>query len=143
MKPKTLRAHDGSPLLIREHSAVHRLLQPHVKRLEQEVFWCIPVNILSVGISLEVVAKGTACSVEVHPRDVFRAAVRCNASGIVVAHNHPSESVEISNEDVELTKRLVAIGKLLGIPVMDHVIVTVHTSRSLREHLPTIWGPSF
>lgn len=68
-----------------------------------------------------------------NPPDVFRAAVRLNAGGIIVAHNHPSGNPEPSGEDVELKVRLYKAGKLIGIDVLDHLIVAKHGYPYLRE----------
>ena len=78
-------------------------------------------------------SKGTLSSCLVHPRDVFRVAVRLNAGGVIVAHNHPSGNPEPSGGDVELTVRLYKAGKLIGIDVLDHLIVAKHGYLSLRE----------
>jgi DNA repair protein RadC len=69
----------------------------------------------------------------VHPREVFEPAVRNLAAGIILAHNHPSGCLEPSDEDLSLTKRLVQAGKLLGIEVLDHVIVTKEAFVSLKQ----------
>ena len=82
--------------------------------------------------------KGTAHSVEIHPRDVFRRAIRSNAAGIALAHNHPSGDPTPSPEDLELTRRLVECGRLLGIPVVDHVVMTRNKFRSLAELYPAL-----
>jgi DNA repair protein RadC len=75
--------------------------------------------------------------VEVHPRDIFRPAIARNASAVLVAHNHPSGDVKPSEQDLALTKRLVEAGRLLGIPVLDHLIITKtdFASLSMRGQL--------
>ncbi len=69
----------------------------------------------------------------VHPREVFSKAIINNASHIIVAHNHPSGDSTPSNDDINTTKRLIEAGKLLGISVIDHIIVTKNTYSSLVE----------
>lgn len=81
-----------------------------------------------------VVAIGSVHGVEVHPREVFRVAIERSAAGIVVAHNHPSGDPSPSADDTVLTARLRSIGELLGIPVVDHVIVTAASFYSFAEH---------
>lgn len=79
---------------------------------------------------------GLACSI-VEPRQVFKAAVLANAATIVVAHNHPSGSPTPSREDIRITKQLVEAGKILGIPVHDHLIIAEGSDEgftSLAEH---------
>jgi DNA repair protein RadC len=80
-----------------------------------------------------VAAVGTANGVAVHPRDVFREAVRRNACALVVAHNHPSGDSTPSGDDLALTTRLAEAAKLLEIKLLDHVIVTHGGLRSLAE----------
>lgn len=69
----------------------------------------------------------------VHPREVFIKAITQGASHVVIAHNHPSGDPTPSDEDVETTKRLIEAGKILGISVADHIVITRNDYRSLRE----------
>lgn len=81
-------------------------------------------------IDSATVHRGSISQVDVHPREVFAGAIRCGAHSLIVAHNHPSGHQDPSQSDIDLTRRLVDAGHLVGIPVLDHVIVTVlgHTS---------------
>ncbi len=72
----------------------------------------------------EVISIGTVNSNMIHPREVFRAAIECNAAALILAHNHPSGEAVASAEDVAITAQLVEAGKILGITVLDHVIIT-------------------
>jgi DNA repair protein RadC len=81
----------------------------------------------------ETVSIGTLNYNLVHPREVFEPAVKYLAAGIIVAHNHPSGCLEPSDEDLSLTKRLSQAGKLLGIEVLDHVIVTKDAFTSFKQ----------
>ena len=69
----------------------------------------------------------------VHPREVMKSAILSNAASIIVGHNHPSGKAEPSKEDIEVTKRLVEAGKIIGIDVLDHIIVGDDTFTSLKE----------
>lgn len=80
-----------------------------------------------------IAAIGTMTSVEAHPSDVFRAAIAANAAGVVVLHNHPVGDPEPSDADISVTQRLLAAGMALGIPVLDHVVVTADNYVSIRE----------
>jgi DNA repair protein RadC len=84
-------------------------------------------------LGFEIVAIGCATSVEVHPRETFRAAILAGAAAIVIAHNHPSGDPTPSDADRVLTKRMRDAGELLGIPVLDHVVVTDHSYTSFAE----------
>jgi DNA repair protein RadC len=79
------------------------------------------------------VSIGTLGAALVHPRDVFREAIRRNVAAVVLVHNHPSGDPEPSRDDIELTRRLSSVGKLVGIEVIDHVIVAKDGYVSLRE----------
>ena len=68
-----------------------------------------------------------------HPREVFEPAITHLAAQIIIAHNHPSGNPEPSEEDIEITKRLFEAGKILGIEVLDHVIVTKDSFHSFKE----------
>ncbi|HJU12800.1 MAG TPA: DNA repair protein RadC [Candidatus Binataceae bacterium] len=85
-------------------------------------------------VGKEIVSIGTLNSSLIHPRECFRAAIRKSCNAIIVAHNHPSGSIEPSAEDRSVTNRLTQAGTLLGIEVLDHVIVTAHAHFSFREH---------
>ena len=75
-------------------------------------------------IKREIVSVGSLNANLVHPREVFEPAVRHLAAQIVLAHNHPSGDPEPSEDDLEITKRLVETGEILGIKVVDHIIIT-------------------
>jgi len=84
-------------------------------------------------IKKEIISIGTINSSLVHPREVFEPAVKNLASQIIIAHNHPSGESQPSNEDLQITKRLIEAGKILGIEIIDHVIVTRNNFFSFRE----------
>jgi DNA repair protein RadC len=73
--------------------------------------------------ALNTVSVGTLNSSLVHPREVFKAAILANSNAIILTHNHPSGDPTPSREDLEVTKRLVEAGKIMGIEVIDHVVV--------------------
>lgn len=85
-------------------------------------------------IRRETVSVGTLNANLVHPREVFEAAILHAAAHVVVAHNHPSGNPEPSEEDKKVTARLVEAGKILGIAVLDHIIVTRSGYYSLKAH---------
>jgi len=74
-------------------------------------------------ISYEIVTRGILDASLIHPREVFRGAILANAAGIILAHNHPSGDPTPSGEDRSVTRQLSKAGKIIGIPVLDHVIV--------------------
>lgn len=91
---------------------------------EREMFWVLPLDAKKRPLSdAQLLSIGTVNGVGVHPRDVFAIAVRWNASAIVVAHNHPSGSLKPSKMDDELTRGLYDAGKMMGIPLVDHIVL--------------------
>lgn len=91
---------------------------------ERECFGAVLLDARQRVIAAVIVHVGTLASVEAHPREVFASAVRASAHSIVLYHNHPSGSVEPSAADIELTARMVSVGRVLGIPVVDHLVVS-------------------
>ena len=81
-----------------------------------------------------LVTKGLVNRTIVHPREVFRYAIKDNACAIIVSHNHPSGNLAPSPEDLEITRRLSDAGDILGISLLDHVIISRKGSYSLMEH---------
>ncbi len=84
-------------------------------------------------VKREIISVGTLNASIVHPREVYEPAIQHSAAHVIVAHNHPSGDPEPSDEDRALTERLVEAGKILGIELLDHVIVTSTGHRSFKE----------
>ncbi len=120
---------------VRSPSRVLRLLEDEVRGSEQERFFVLLLDGKHALRRIELVSLGTLTTSLVHPREVFRPAVRAAAAAVVCAHNHPSGDPEPSAEDVEVTRRLLDAGKLLGIPVLDHVVLGDGRFVSLRERM--------
>jgi len=110
-------------------------MQPHAEREEIEVFWILALDAQSrvTFDSPIVITRGILNSSLVHPREVFRAAIVSGAAGIIVVHNHPSGDPKPSADDRAVTQQLVAAGRLLDLPVYDHVIIGRSTYASFAE----------
>ncbi len=105
-------------------AAAYSLFAPLALAEEQETFFVLPVDPKRRPMSDPIrLARGTADYTEPHPRDVFREAIRWGAHSLFVAHNHPSGDPEPSEEDLELTRQLVAVGRLHAIPLLDHLVL--------------------
>ena len=76
---------------------------------------------------------GTLNANLVHPREIFQEALKQNAASVILVHNHPSGDAEPSQDDLEITKRIVEAGKIMGIDVLDHVIITKNKTFSFKE----------
>ncbi|MFA6435391.1 MAG: DNA repair protein RadC [Elusimicrobiales bacterium] len=104
-----------------------------IRENKKEHFITFYLDTRNQEIKRDIVSIGTLNYNLVHPREVFEPAVRNLAAGIILAHNHPSGCLEPSDEDLSLTRRLVQAGKLLGIEVLDHVIVTREAFASFKQ----------
>jgi DNA repair protein RadC len=98
-----------------------------------ERFGIFTLNTKNKIIGVHVLFKGTLNASVVHPREVFQAALLNNAASIICWHNHPSGDPTPSREDIDVTKRLVECGKLIGIDLLDHIIMGDPTFVSLKE----------
>jgi DNA repair protein RadC len=84
-------------------------------------------------LSCEVISSGTSTETLVHPREVFAVAMRAGATRLIVAHNHPSSDTRASKDDIKLTEQLLAASKVMGIPILDHLIVSHGKNTSMRS----------
>jgi len=105
----------------------------HIRDKRQEYFVCLSLSGANEIIENRVVTVGLLDSSQVHPREVFADPIADRAASVILAHNHPSGILEASAEDIALTRRLVQAGKLLGIPVLDHVIVAHEGYVSMKQ----------
>jgi DNA repair protein RadC len=122
----------GRPM-ISSPADVDRLLRGRIANLDRENFVVVLLNTKNEVIGTPLISVGTLSASLVHPREVFKPAIRASAASVVLAHNHPSGKVELSREDREVTRRLVESAKILGIEVLDHVIVG-DGYYSMKEH---------
>lgn len=104
-----------------------------IGEVDEERFVAIPLDVRNRPLGAQLVSKGSPDTCSVDPRCVFRAAIVMGASAVIVAHNHPSGFATSSAEDLALTKRLVKAGEILGLPLLDHLILTDSGHLSLRE----------
>lgn len=88
---------------------------------EKVVLCCL--NNKNAPICINIVSIGTLNASLVHPREIFKTAILCNAASIILFHNHPSGQTEASSEDIDITKRIKEAGVLMGIELIDHIII--------------------
>ncbi len=103
-----------------------------IRASKREHFIVFYLDARNQEIQKEIISIGTLNASLVHPREVFESAVRNCAAQILLAHNHPSGATEPSDEDIEITNRLQEAGKIMGIEIVDHVIVSSHSYLSLK-----------
>ena len=99
---------------------------------EREHFWVIILNTRNRIRFVELVSLGTINSSLVHPREVYRRAIKGGASALIIGHSHPSGDCEPSEDDITLTRRLMDAGKIIGIEILDHIIIG-NTTLSFKE----------
>ncbi len=104
-----------------------------IRSLRKEHFVSVFLNARNQMICRETVSVGTLSASLVHPREVFAPAVGSSAASVILAHNHPSGDVTPSREDIELTRRMVQAGDIMGIEVLDHIIVAAERFLSMKE----------
>jgi len=116
-------------------SLVHAVAAPILRGLDREEFHVLLLDARHRLMRTAHVSTGTLSTSLVHPREVFAPALRESAAAIVVVHNHPSGDPEPSAQDVEVTRRLVQVGVMVGVPLLDHVVIGGDRWVSLRERL--------
>jgi len=109
------------------------LLMNAMRYLDREHFRVLLLNTKNHVLKNCLVSIGALNSSLVHPREVFKQAIKNSAAAVILCHNHPSGDPSPSNEDIEITKRLIEAGKIIGIEVLDHIITGAGIFLSLKE----------
>jgi len=122
-----------SKIKINEPSTIANLYMDEMRYLQKEHFRVVLLDTKNQIIVTEEISIGTLNASIVHPRDVFRAAIKRNANSIILIHNHPSGDPTPSNEDINITIRLLEAGNLIGIKVLDHIIIGDNKYISFKE----------
>jgi len=130
---RRLSVQGAPPRSIRSPEDVRSLLLERLRHEEREHFFTVLLNTKNHCLGIEEVSVGSLNSSIVHPREVFRAAIKRSAAALIIAHNHPSGDCTPSREDMEVTRRLTEAGRLLGIDVLDHVIFGDGVILSFKE----------
>ena len=124
---RSLKINDSS--LPTVHSIKDVLLQvSYLREKTREHLMAIYLNARNELLFRKHVFTGTLNASLIHPREIFNEALKQNAASVILAHNHPSGDAEPSQDDLEITKRLIEAGKIIGIDVLDHIIITKNKS---------------
>jgi DNA repair protein RadC len=126
--------HTSGFTTIRNAKDVYEYLQD-MRNLPKEHLRGLYLNGHNRIIKDEVISIGTINANMIHPREVFRPAIEHNAVALIIAHNHPSGEAKPSDEDINITRELIRAGKILGINLLDHIIITKDTFVSLNDSL--------
>lgn len=113
--------------------SVANIFMEELRNKLKECFYILLLNTKNKIISKEFISEGTLNSSLVHPREVFKPAIKKSANSIILIHNHPSDDLTPSRDDILITKRLEETGKIVGITVLDHIIIGDGQFLSLKE----------
>jgi len=111
-----------------------------LKRAQQECMVCVSLNGGSRVVGVHTLTVGLANQTQIHPREAFSQAILENAVSVIFAHNHPSGNTHPSRDDLDVTSRLVDSGRILDIPVLDHLIITPEGWSSIKALHPNIFS---
>ena len=132
LSTRLLLDQDDEAVVIQSPKDACQLLKP-IGKYQKEHFIGLYLNARNQLIYQETISIGSLNANIVHPREVFEPAIAKHALSIIIAHNHPSGSTEPSEEDLQITKRLIKAGKLLGIEIVDHLIIAGRGLLSFKE----------
>ncbi|RLQ93632.1 RadC family protein [Falsibacillus albus] len=118
---------------VRSPEDAYKLLKQFLVEVDREYFIVVCLDTKNQPTTINVCHIGSLNASIVHPREVLKPAILSNSASVIVAHNHPSNDPTPSREDIEVTKRLVEAGKIIGIDVLDHLVVCADKFISLKE----------
>ena len=122
---------DSLPIIDSVKDALVQL--SNIRSKQKEYFVVLYLNARKQLIQKETISIGTFTETLVHPREVFEPAIRCFACSVILAHNHPDNNSEASENDLKITEKLIQSGAILDIEVLDHIIVTNNHHISFKE----------
>jgi DNA repair proteins len=101
---------------------------------KQEYFIVITLNSVKDIIAIHIATIGLVNQTIIHAREIFKHVFLDNAVGLIVAHNHPSKAIQPSNDDIEITKHISKVSKIMGIHFLDHLIINQKSYYSFRQN---------
>jgi DNA repair protein RadC len=108
--------------------------------LEQEELWVLLLDSRNHHMRTEKLYRGSLNSSSVRPAEIYKSGIRHNAAALIIVHNHPSGDPSPSPEDIQLTRMLIEAGKMLELPILDHVIVGTRGITSIKSLYPDLWS---
>jgi len=134
---KALNKHDRYDYEIIGPKAVFDLLKNDLGNKKKEHFRILSLTTRKTLISIDNISIGILDSSLAHPREIFKPAIQNSAASIILVHNHPSGDPTPSNDDIKMTERLIKAGRIMGIEIDDHVIISDNLFASLRSDIKT------
>lgn len=125
--------YDYAKVSVKSHQDVVKLVKEKLKDKKKEHFLILCLDTKNNLIKIGNISTGTLDANLVHPREVFKEAIQSLASSIILVHNHPSGNPEPSDADIDITRRILETGKIIGIDVLDHIIIADNKSLSFKE----------
>ena len=123
----------GGKPLVKTPNDVVNIVRSRLRDKKKEYFLALLLDTRSQLIKVSEISIGSLDTSIVHPREVFKEAISASAASVIFSHNHPSGDPEASEDDTELTKRLVKAGEIMGIAVLDHIIIGGKNYLSLKR----------
>jgi len=124
---------EGTKESITNPAILAQIIRKGIREKAKEHFKLVLLNTRNKILDISTISVGTLNASLVHPREVYKDALAHSASSIILAHNHPSDDPDPSDDDIALTRRLAEAGRLMGIEVLDHIIVTKKGYTSFKE----------
>jgi len=138
---RVLQSRPPEKTVVDDPSVAAAALSHELMWQSQERFAVLFLDIKHRILGMKVITIGTATETLAHPRDIFREVLRHGATRVIIAHNHPSGNLEPSQEDIHLTRQLLEVANLLGVPILDHLILGNGDFSSLRQ-TTSLWQES-
>ncbi len=136
------KVHEESELMKRRKSEtitspdrLYEIIKSKITQFSKEHFFVISLDTRNNLIGIDQISVGTLTASLVHPRETFESAIKRHAAKIIISHNHPSGETDPSDDDLKITRRLSEAGKIMGIELLDHIIVTKTGYLSFKEQL--------
>ena len=130
---KEEKLNKNKSVIIKSPKDIFPLLKEKIINFHKEYFMVVSLDNRNKVISIDIVSIGTLNSSLIHPRETFEVAIKNHAAGIIICHNHPSGELKPSEDDLVVTNNLIKAGKLLGIEISDHLIITKNGYFSFKE----------
>lgn len=130
----TLQRSSVNTIVISDPEDAAKFFRELIADRAEEFFIAAYLNVRNRIVSFEEYTAGSVANVEVHVGGVFRGALLAGAAGMVTCHNHPSGVGFPSDDDIRIWRRLTAAGEIMGVPVLDHMIITPDRHYSMQEH---------
>jgi DNA repair protein RadC len=131
IKEENLNKHKS--IIVRSPKDIFPLLKEKIINFHKEYYMAVSLDNRNKVISIDIISIGTLNSSLIHPRETFEVAIKNHAGSIIICHNHPSGELIPSEDDLLVTNSLVKAGRLLGIEVADHLIITKDGYFSFKE----------